>query len=43
MLIPEKERCVELKWTAILSYIGSVAVSLAIWIGLIRVAEHFMK
>ncbi len=30
-----------LNWVAILSYTGSIAVSLAIWAGLIRVIQHF--
>jgi hypothetical protein len=34
---------VRLNWIAILSYTGSIAVSLAIWVGLIRVIEHFAK
>jgi hypothetical protein len=32
-----------LNWIAILSYSGSVAVSLAIWIGAFRVIGHFIK
>jgi hypothetical protein len=32
-----------LNWSAILSYTGSVAVSLAIWVGIIRVVEHFAR
>lgn len=34
---------VSLNWIAILSYTGSAAVSLAIWVGLFRVVEHFVK
>lgn len=30
-----------LNWIAILSFAGSVAVSLGIWIGLFRVIEYF--
>lgn len=30
-------------WVAILSYTGSVAVSLAIWMGVFRVIGHFIK
>jgi len=43
MLIRERERVLQLNWTAIVSYAGSVVVSLAIWAGLIRVVEHFLK
>jgi hypothetical protein len=43
MLVPERERFVHLNWIAILSYTGSLAVSLAIWVGLFRVVEHFVK
>jgi hypothetical protein len=34
---------IHLNWTAILSYTGSLAVSLAVWAGLIRVVQHFVK
>jgi hypothetical protein len=43
MLIHERERYVQLNWTAILSYTGSLAISLAIWAGLFRVVEHFAR
>lgn len=43
MLIHERERFVQLNWIAILSYTGSLAISLAIWAGLFRVVEHFVK
>jgi hypothetical protein len=43
MLIHKRERSAQLNWIAILSYTGSVAVSLAIWVGLFRVVEHFVK
>jgi len=43
MLIRERERVLQLNWIAILSYTGSVAVSLAIWVGLFRIVEHFVK
>lgn len=43
MLIPERERLVQLNWIAILWYTGSLAVSLAIWAGLFRVVQHFVK
>ena len=32
-----------LNWVAILSYTGSLAVSLAIWAGLFRVIHYFAK
>ena len=34
---------VQLNWTAILSFTGSVAVSLAIWVGLFRAIEYFTR
>jgi hypothetical protein len=34
---------IHLNWIAILSCAGSLAVSLSIWLGLIRVIEHFVK
>jgi len=43
MLIQERGRAVRLNWIVILSYTGSVAVSLAIWVGLFRIVEHFAK
>jgi hypothetical protein len=43
MLVQERKRVVELNWTAVLSYTGSLAVSLAIWAGLIRAVHHLMK
>jgi hypothetical protein len=43
MLIHERERVFHLNWIAIVTYAGSVAVSLAIWVGLFRVVEHFVK
>ncbi|HEX9110692.1 MAG TPA: hypothetical protein VF845_04390 [Terriglobales bacterium] len=43
MLIHEKERFVQPNWIAILSYTGSLVVSLAIWAGLFRVVGYFVK
>jgi hypothetical protein len=39
----ETDEPVCLNWMAILSYTGSVAVSLAIWLGLFRAVEHFLR
>jgi len=39
----ETEQAVHLNWTAILSFGGSVACSLAIWLGLIRMVQFFVK
>ena len=43
MLVHERERYVQLNWIAILSYTGSLVVSVAIWVGLFRVVQHFVK
>lgn len=43
MLVRERKRCVVFNWTAILSYMGSLAVSLAIWAAVIRAVQHFVK
>ena len=43
MLVYERKRVIEFNWTAILSYTGSLAVSLAIWAGLIRAVQHLVK
>jgi hypothetical protein len=43
MWIHESERYVEYNWIAIFSYSASLAVSLAIWRGLFRAIEHFVK
>jgi hypothetical protein len=43
MWIRESERCVHWNWIAIFSYSASLALSLVIWKGLFRAAEHFMK
>lgn len=34
---------IHLNWIVILSSTGSLAVSLAIWVGLFRVVQHFVK
>ncbi len=41
----ESEKCVrpQWNWIAILSYAGSLAVSLAIWTGLFRAVEHLLR
>ena len=41
----ESEKCVRAHWNwiAILSYAGSLAVSLAIWTGLFRAVEHLLR
>ena len=43
MLVRKGKRAVELNWTAILSYAGSLAISLAIWASLIRAVQHLVK
>jgi len=43
MLVHEREQSAQLNWIAILSYTGSVAVSLAIWVGLFLVVGRFVK
>jgi len=43
MYVDERRRSSQLNWTAILSYTGSLAVSLAIWAALILVVKHFVK
>jgi hypothetical protein len=43
MLVQERKKVVEVNWTAILSYTGSLAVSLAIWAGLIRIMQHLAR
>lgn len=39
----EAEENVHVNWTAILSFTGCVASSLAIWVGLIRMVQHLVK
>jgi hypothetical protein len=45
MWIRENEKCigVQWNWVAIISYAGSLAVSLAIWRGLFLAVEHLVK
>ena len=38
-----RERLVQLNWIAILSYTGSLAISLAIWTGVFRLVGRLMK
>jgi hypothetical protein len=40
---PETEEAMHLNWTAILSYSGSLAVSVAIWIGVFRMFASLVK
>ncbi len=40
---PDADVPMHLNWTAILSFTGSLAVSVAIWIGVFRIFEHFVK
>jgi len=39
----QSDHAVQLNWIAILSYTGSLLVSLAIWFALFRVVEHYVK
>jgi len=41
MYVDDKK--VEVNWTAILSYSGSLAVSLAVWFGVIRAIQYLAK
>jgi len=45
MWIRESDKCnrVQWNWIAIISYVGSLAVSLAIWRGLFLAVEHLVK
>jgi hypothetical protein len=43
MHVDERKRAVQVNWTAILSYSGSLAVSLAIWFGVIRAVQYLVK
>ena len=45
MLTRENENCIpaQWNWVAIISYAGSLAVSLAIWTGLFRAVGHLFK
>ena len=39
----DERQPVQLNWTAILSYGGSLAVSLAVWFGVIRAVQYLVK
>lgn len=39
----DQEQPTQLNWTAILSYGGSLAVSVAIWFGVIRAVQYLAK
>lgn len=39
----DEERFVEFNWTAIASYSGSLLVSVAVWIAVIRAIQHLVK
>ena len=45
MWIRENEKCIGVQWNwiAIISYVGSLGVSLAIWKGLFLAVEHLVK
>jgi hypothetical protein len=40
---PETEEPMQLNWAAILSFTGSVALSMAIWVGLFRAYQHLVR
>jgi len=42
-LLPEVDEPVQLNWLAIVSFTGSVAVSVGIWIGLFRVVGYWIR
>jgi hypothetical protein len=42
-MVRANEECVHWNWIAILSYAGSLAVSLSIWTGLFRAVQHLVK
>jgi hypothetical protein len=42
-LLPEVDESVRPNWVAILSFTGSLAVSVGIWVGLIRVFGHLIR
>ena len=39
----DQEQPAHVNWTAILSYGGSLAVSLAVWFGVIRAVQYLVK
>ena len=43
MYIAERRRSGQVNWTAILSYTGSLALSLTAWAALILLVKHFVK
>jgi len=42
-MLVKRERVVDFNWTAIVAYAGSLMVSLAVWIAIIRTVQHFVK
>ena len=42
-MLNERERSAQPNWLAILSYTGSLVVSLAVCVGLVVMIEHFAK
>jgi len=40
---PETEEPMHLNWVAVLSFTGSVAVSMAIWVGLFRIYQILVR
>jgi hypothetical protein len=42
-MLNEREQPAQPNWIAILSYMGSLVISLAVWAGLVRMIEHFVK
>jgi hypothetical protein len=42
-MLNEREQPAQPNWIAILSYTGSLVISLAVWAGLVRMIEHFVK
>lgn len=43
MWIQESEPYAQVNWVALFSYSASLAVSLAIWTGLIRAVQHLIR
>jgi hypothetical protein len=43
MSLHETERSIRTNWIAVFSYSASLALSLAIWTGLIRAIAHLVK
>jgi hypothetical protein len=42
-MVRANEKSIHWNWIAIFSYAGSLAVSLAIWMGLIRAVGHLLN